>query len=162
MHSMKSSRRPVDDYESEREESEYETEGEEEERSPPRRRAEVADRYDDEEEEEQYEEALADEASEEETVSVLINLPILCLLRILEFKVFNFFLFYRNMCRDSSIRLQVVVSSARISNQMRSLPQERLQHLIVERHLFMIAMMNKLYHTSVQDMQVGKYQPLLN
>ncbi|PWA64619.1 leo1-like family protein [Artemisia annua] len=69
--SMKS-RRPVDDYESEREEDEYETDGEEEERSPPRRRAEVADRYDDEEEEDQYEEDLADEASEEETVSVFI------------------------------------------------------------------------------------------
>ncbi|XP_071702476.1 protein LEO1 homolog [Rutidosis leptorrhynchoides] len=67
LHSMKSSRRPVDDYESEREESEYETEGEEDERSPPRRRADMADGYDDEEEEEQYEEALADEASEEET-----------------------------------------------------------------------------------------------
>ncbi|KAI7740293.1 hypothetical protein M8C21_020829 [Ambrosia artemisiifolia] len=66
LYSMKSSRRPVDDYESEREESEYETEGEEDERSPPRRRADVADRYDDEEED-QYEEALADEASEEET-----------------------------------------------------------------------------------------------
>ncbi|KAI7729052.1 hypothetical protein M8C21_004319 [Ambrosia artemisiifolia] len=66
LYSMKSSRRPVDDYESEREESEYETEGEEDERSPPRRRADVADRYDDDEED-QYEEALADEASEEET-----------------------------------------------------------------------------------------------
>ncbi|KAL8216036.1 hypothetical protein R6Q57_022873 [Mikania cordata] len=67
MYSMKSSRRPVDDYESEREESEYETEGEEDERSPPHRRADVADHYGDEEEEDQYEEALADEASEEET-----------------------------------------------------------------------------------------------
>lgn len=67
LNAMKSSRRPVDDYESEREESEYETEGEEDERSPPRRRAEEPERYDDEEEEEQYEEALADEASEEET-----------------------------------------------------------------------------------------------
>ncbi|XP_076946157.1 protein LEO1 homolog [Bidens hawaiensis] len=66
LHSMKQSRRPIDEYESEREESEYETEGEEEERSPPRRRADVADRYDDDEED-QYEEALADEASEEET-----------------------------------------------------------------------------------------------
>ncbi|XP_076905132.1 protein LEO1 homolog [Bidens hawaiensis] len=66
LHSMKQSRRPIDDYESEREESEYETEGEEDERSPPRRRADVADRYDDDEED-QYEEALADEASEEET-----------------------------------------------------------------------------------------------
>nr|GEU29683.1 protein LEO1 homolog isoform X1 [Tanacetum cinerariifolium] len=65
--SMKSSRRPVDDYESEREEDEYETDGEEEEMSPPRRKAEVADRFFDEEEEDQYEEDLADEASEEET-----------------------------------------------------------------------------------------------
>ncbi|XP_024976368.1 protein LEO1 homolog isoform X1 [Cynara cardunculus var. scolymus] len=67
LNAIKSSRRPVDDYESEREESEYETEGEEDERSPPRRRAEEPERYDDEDEEEQYEEALADEASEEET-----------------------------------------------------------------------------------------------
>ncbi|KAI3504692.1 hypothetical protein L1887_26357 [Cichorium endivia] len=71
LQAMKSSRRPVDDYESEREESEYETEGEEDERSPPRRRAEEPQQYDDEEEEEeeedQYEEALADDASEEET-----------------------------------------------------------------------------------------------
>lgn len=76
---MKSSRRPVEDYESEREESEYETEAEEDERSPPRRRADVAERYEDEEEEEQYEEALADEASDEETVCLLYPSS-LCLL----------------------------------------------------------------------------------
>lgn len=64
----KPSRRPVDDYESEKEESEYETEEEEEEVSPPRRRAEEPEQYDEEEEEELDEEdALADEAFEEET-----------------------------------------------------------------------------------------------
>nr|XP_043607147.1 protein LEO1 homolog isoform X2 [Erigeron canadensis] len=62
LHTMKSSRRPVDS-ESEREESEYETEAEEDERSPPRRRAQEPDRYDDED---QYED-LEDAASEEET-----------------------------------------------------------------------------------------------
>ncbi|KAK3015092.1 hypothetical protein RJ639_006654, partial [Escallonia herrerae] len=61
----KSSRPPVDLFESEREESEYETDGEEDERSPPHRRSE-ADLDDDEEEEYQDGEALADEASEEE------------------------------------------------------------------------------------------------
>ncbi|KAK2973858.1 hypothetical protein RJ640_003266 [Escallonia rubra] len=61
----KSSRPPVDLSESEREESEYETDGEEDERSPPHRRSE-ADLDDDEEEEYHDEEALADEASEEE------------------------------------------------------------------------------------------------
>ncbi|KAA8541022.1 hypothetical protein F0562_024840 [Nyssa sinensis] len=64
---VKSSRRPVDFSESEREESEYESDGEEEERTPPRRRAEEPEREDEEEEEEHdEEEAVANEASEEE------------------------------------------------------------------------------------------------
>ncbi|KAL8134837.1 hypothetical protein AgCh_009736 [Apium graveolens] len=63
----KSSRRPVDFSDSEREESEYETDGEEEDRSPARRIAGDPE-LDDEEEEEPYEEeeAAADDASEEE------------------------------------------------------------------------------------------------
>ncbi|WOH03470.1 hypothetical protein DCAR_0622868 [Daucus carota subsp. sativus] len=62
----KSSRRPVDFSDSEKEESEYETDGEEEYRSPARRMTEDPE-LDDEEEEENYEEeAGADEASEEE------------------------------------------------------------------------------------------------
>ncbi|KAK3028040.1 hypothetical protein RJ639_038761 [Escallonia herrerae] len=60
----KSSRPPVDLSESEREESEYETDREEDERSPPHRRSEPD--LDDDEEEYQDEEALADEASEED------------------------------------------------------------------------------------------------
>ncbi|XP_059442458.1 protein LEO1 homolog [Corylus avellana] len=65
----KSSRRPVDFSDSEREESEYETDGEEDERSPPRKRAaEPEQEYDEEEEEEEdhEEEAEVKEASEED------------------------------------------------------------------------------------------------
>lgn len=65
---VKSSRRPIDFSESEREESEYESDGEEDERSPPRGRVEEPELDDEEEEEEEHEEedAVADDASEEE------------------------------------------------------------------------------------------------
>ncbi|XP_050259419.1 protein LEO1 homolog isoform X2 [Quercus robur] len=65
----KSSRRPVDFSDSEREESEYESDGEEDERSPPRKRAEEpVQEYEEEEEEEEHDEQEAEvnEASEEE------------------------------------------------------------------------------------------------
>lgn len=63
----KSSRRPVDFSESEKEESEYESDGEEEEGSPPRRMAEETELDDEEDEDERYEEEVAaDEASDEE------------------------------------------------------------------------------------------------
>ncbi|XP_059643295.1 protein LEO1 homolog isoform X2 [Cornus florida] len=64
---VKSSRRPVEFSESEREESEYETDGEEEELPPPRTRAEEpVDEDEEEEEEHDDEEIAANEASEEE------------------------------------------------------------------------------------------------
>ncbi|EXC06428.1 hypothetical protein L484_004714 [Morus notabilis] len=64
----KSSQRPVDFSDSDRGESEYETDGEDDERSPPRRRAEEPEQeYEEEEEEEEYqEEAERNEMSEEE------------------------------------------------------------------------------------------------
>ncbi|XAR65526.1 hypothetical protein NMG60_11009677 [Bertholletia excelsa] len=63
----KSSRRPVDFSESEREESEYETEGEEDDRSPQRRRDEEPEQEDEyEEDDHDEEEAAANEESEEE------------------------------------------------------------------------------------------------
>lgn len=66
----KSSRRPVDFSDSEREESEYETDGEEDERSPPRKRVEEPEQdYEEEEEdeeEEHEEEPDINRASEEE------------------------------------------------------------------------------------------------
>ncbi|KAK4568065.1 hypothetical protein RGQ29_003716 [Quercus rubra] len=65
----KSSRRPVDFSDSEREESEYESDGEEDERSPPRKRAEEpVQEYEEEDEEEEHDEQEAEvnEASEEE------------------------------------------------------------------------------------------------
>ncbi|GMY15531.1 protein LEO1 homolog isoform X1 [Fagus crenata] len=67
----KSSRRPVDFSDSEREESEYESDGEEDERSPPRKRAEepvqeYEEEEEDEEEEHDEQEAEVNEASEEE------------------------------------------------------------------------------------------------
>ncbi|KAL4633510.1 hypothetical protein ACB092_04G127700 [Castanea dentata] len=65
----KSSRRPVDFSDSEREESEYESDGEEDERSPPRKRdEEPVQEYEEEEEEEEHDEQEAEvnEASEEE------------------------------------------------------------------------------------------------
>ncbi|KAK6925091.1 Leo1-like protein [Dillenia turbinata] len=72
---VKSSRRPVDFSDSEREESEYETDGEEEEErfhprkiSPPRKRADEREREYEEEEEQYEEEAAADGVSEEEEV----------------------------------------------------------------------------------------------
>ncbi|KAI3454734.1 hypothetical protein Pfo_011397 [Paulownia fortunei] len=64
----KSSRRPVDFSESEKEESEYETEGEEDESSPPHRRDEEAERdyaEEDEERELREEEETYDESEEE-------------------------------------------------------------------------------------------------
>ncbi|KAF5477130.1 hypothetical protein F2P56_003802 [Juglans regia] len=65
--SAKLSRRPVDFSDSDREESEYETDGEEDERSPRRKRVEEpVQEYDEEEEEEHEEEAEVKEASEEE------------------------------------------------------------------------------------------------
>ncbi|GLT25215.1 hypothetical protein SLA2020_003590 [Shorea laevis] len=63
------SRHPVDFSDSDREESEYESDGEEDGRSPPRKRVEDEEpeyEEEDEEEEEHEEEADADEASEEE------------------------------------------------------------------------------------------------
>lgn len=65
----KSSQRPVDFSDSDRGESEYETDGEDDERSPPRRRAEEPEQeYEEEEEEEEeyQEEAERNEMSEEE------------------------------------------------------------------------------------------------
>ncbi|XP_031258914.1 protein LEO1 homolog isoform X1 [Pistacia vera] len=65
----KSSRLPVDFSDSEREESEYETDGEEDERSPPRKRVEEPEQeYEEEEEEEEEHEEEPDinRASEEE------------------------------------------------------------------------------------------------
>ncbi|KAF4392616.1 protein LEO1 homolog [Cannabis sativa] len=64
----KSSRHPVDFSDSEREESEYETDGEEDERSPPRKRVEEPEQEyeEDEEEEEDHDEAERHELSEEE------------------------------------------------------------------------------------------------
>lgn len=69
--SAKSSRRPVDFSDSEREESEYESDGEEDEISPPCKRVEeplqeYEEEEDDEEEEEHEEEVEAKEATEEE------------------------------------------------------------------------------------------------
>ncbi|KDP31332.1 hypothetical protein JCGZ_11708 [Jatropha curcas] len=65
---VKSSKRPVNFSDSEREESEYESEGEEDERSPPRKRVEEPEEEyeEDEEEEERYEEEAEVGASEEE------------------------------------------------------------------------------------------------
>ncbi|XP_057951709.1 protein LEO1 homolog [Malania oleifera] len=67
---VKTSRRPVDFSDSEREESEYESDGEEDERSPPRKRTVESElEYEEEEEDEEQhddEEAAANEASEEE------------------------------------------------------------------------------------------------
>lgn len=65
----KSSQRPVDFSDSDRGESEYETDGEDDERSPPRRRAEEPEQeYEEEEEEEEeyQEEAERNEMTEEE------------------------------------------------------------------------------------------------
>lgn len=76
----KSSRRPVDFSDSEKEESEYETEGEEEEGSPPHRRHEEAEQdYGEEDEDlQQREQEEAYDESEEEaevgdTVSKIIS-----------------------------------------------------------------------------------------
>ncbi|KAL5544592.1 hypothetical protein UlMin_008376 [Ulmus minor] len=68
MSTAKSSRRPVDFSDSERDESEYESDGDEDERSPPRKRVEEPElEYEEEEEEEEREEeAEANEASEDE------------------------------------------------------------------------------------------------
>ncbi|WCJ35853.1 leo1-like family protein [Euphorbia peplus] len=66
--SVKSSKRPVDFSESDREESEYETDGEEFERSPPRKRVGRPEESE-EEEEDRYAEAEIDGASEEEEES---------------------------------------------------------------------------------------------
>ncbi|OAY31117.1 protein LEO1 homolog isoform X2 [Manihot esculenta] len=65
---LKSSKRPVSFSDSEREESEYESDGEEFERSPPRKRVEEPEQEyeEEEEEEERYEEPEVDGASEEE------------------------------------------------------------------------------------------------
>ncbi|KAI9088386.1 hypothetical protein K1719_029835 [Acacia pycnantha] len=67
---VKSSRRPIDFSDDEREESEYETDGEEDDRALPRKRAEDSEpEYEDEEEDEEEhygEEALVNDASEEE------------------------------------------------------------------------------------------------
>ncbi|XWS37284.1 hypothetical protein CRYUN_Cryun19dG0030000 [Craigia yunnanensis] len=65
---VKSSRRPINFSESDREESEYETEGEEDERSPHKRIEDEEPEYEEEEEEEHYEEvdANTNRASEEE------------------------------------------------------------------------------------------------
>ncbi|XP_050223743.1 protein LEO1 homolog isoform X2 [Mercurialis annua] len=65
----KSSKRPINFSDSEREESEYETDGEEDERSLPRKRGEEPEQEYEEEEEEgddRYDEAEADVASDEE------------------------------------------------------------------------------------------------
>lgn len=62
----KSSRRPVDFSDSEREESEYETDGGEEERSPERRMEDSEPEWQDSEDEEQEEEPVEGGASEEE------------------------------------------------------------------------------------------------
>ncbi|KAK9278642.1 hypothetical protein L1049_028215 [Liquidambar formosana] len=63
----KSSRRPVDFSDSEREESEYESDGEEYERSPPRKRAEEQEQeYEEEEEERDEEEAEANGVTSDE------------------------------------------------------------------------------------------------
>lgn len=61
MPGIKSSRRPVDFSDSEREESEYETDGEEDERSLPRKRVEEPEaEFEEEEEEEEEHEEKAD------------------------------------------------------------------------------------------------------
>lgn len=69
MSDVKSSRRPIDFSESDREESEYETEGEEDERSPHKKIEGEEPEYDEEDEEEEEErddEVDANRASEEE------------------------------------------------------------------------------------------------
>ncbi|OMO51213.1 Leo1-like protein [Corchorus capsularis] len=64
---VKSSRRPIDFSESDREESEYETEGEEDEGSPHKRMEDEEPEYEEEEEEEEHDEEIdANRASEEE------------------------------------------------------------------------------------------------
>ncbi|DAD49807.1 TPA_asm: hypothetical protein HUJ06_000139 [Nelumbo nucifera] len=64
---VRSSRRPVEEFsESEREESEYESDGDEGERSPPRKRAEEPENGDEEDDEQEEEDTGANEASEEE------------------------------------------------------------------------------------------------
>jgi hypothetical protein len=84
----KSSRRPVDFSDSEREESEYETDGEEDERSPPRKRAaEPEQEYDEEEEEEEEEheeEAEVKEASEEDEEEEAEVCPFLWLIQMFQ------------------------------------------------------------------------------
>ncbi|KAJ4961697.1 hypothetical protein NE237_021607 [Protea cynaroides] len=64
--SNRSSRRPVDFSDSEREESEYESDGDEGERSPLRKREEEPEHEDEEEEEQDEEDTGANEESEEE------------------------------------------------------------------------------------------------
>lgn len=64
---VKSSRPPIDFSDSEREESEYETEGEEDERAPQRRRIDELEEEDEyEEDDHDEEERAANEASDEE------------------------------------------------------------------------------------------------
>lgn len=69
MSAVKSSKRPVDFSDSEREESEYETDGDEYERSPVHKRVDEPEHEYEEEEEEHYEEDTeVNGASEEEEV----------------------------------------------------------------------------------------------
>lgn len=63
---MKSSRPPIDFSDSEREESEYETDGEEDDRAPQHRRVEELEEEDEYEDDDHDEDAVANEASEEE------------------------------------------------------------------------------------------------
>nr|POE91198.1 protein leo1 like [Quercus suber] len=146
----KSSRRPVDFSDSEREESEYESDGEEDERSPPRKRAEEpVQEYEEEEEEEEHDEQEAEvneasEEEEEEEAEETVQCHIINKLSALSGAVM--ITLKGNGCARWSQNRRVgsleAVSSARGLSQMRTLLQERL-HPIAEWQLFMIVMRNE-------------------